>query len=179
MWARQQEPGKGWLLMAYSGRGGVQLSWSHYDQHPDMFLESVPQAGSRFYHWVESDPVPAGTKEAGEVVQYRHSMGGFGADGYSIVRQSIVGADGHLRGPNFRRELYQLPVVTTTVSTRRVWFPHAVLVASAGWLPLRWLGRWRRVRRRASLGLCSDCGYDLRASGNRCPECGRVKLLAP
>jgi hypothetical protein len=31
-------------------------------------------------------------------------------------------------------------------------------------------------RRRLSLGLCPNCGYDLRASTGRCPECG---ILAP
>lgn len=51
----------------------------------------------------------------------------------------------------------------------------AVLTAllPALWIVLYRRGRLRRARA-AAAGLCSRCGYDLRASAERCPECGTM-----
>jgi hypothetical protein len=49
------------------------------------------------------------------------------------------------------------------------WF---LIVAFATWPALRWIRR-RRLARRPP-GMCRVCGYDLRATPDRCPECGAV-----
>lgn len=46
------------------------------------------------------------------------------------------------------------------------------LVAIPFWLPASI--REERRRNRERLGLCGHCGYDLRATAEKCPECGAV-----
>jgi hypothetical protein len=54
------------------------------------------------------------------------------------------------------------------------WFIALVLIGPS----LLALRKSRRLRHRLAAGLCPACGYDLRASEDRCPECGLAIMPA-
>jgi hypothetical protein len=62
-----------------------------------------------------------------------------------------------------------------TVITLPIW-PAVVAFAVA---PVRAVWRKRRERSRIAKNLCHLCAYDLRASEERCPECGAPICVAP
>jgi hypothetical protein len=52
----------------------------------------------------------------------------------------------------------------------RPWLP----ALATALLPAVWVYRFRKTRRARRIGLCTTCGYDLRATPGRCPECGAI-----
>jgi hypothetical protein len=58
------------------------------------------------------------------------------------------------------------------ISSSTVAVPAWMPLLATAILPALWIHAWRRQRRTARLGLCPACGYDLRATPGRCPECG-------
>jgi len=55
--------------------------------------------------------------------------------------------------------------------------PYWMIAVPTALLPTAWIRLWS-IRRRSlhltRLGLCATCGYDLRGTPNRCPECGAL-----
>lgn len=59
----------------------------------------------------------------------------------------------------------------TTLVGLPLWF----VAIPAGFLPAWWVRatvQRDRIRYRVTQRLCASCGYDLRATPDRCPECG-------
>jgi hypothetical protein len=73
----------------------------------------------------------------------------------------------------FAADVY--PDASTVLRGRFAYVPYrvlAVLSAVPFALAVRGVVRRRRLRHRQEHALCLRCGYDLRASPERCPECG-------
>jgi hypothetical protein len=105
---------------------------------------------------------------------YVAELGGYVPDGWGLAfgwnNAGITGIEGV--GPGARR---WVPLRTVSVldwsrfrmSVVPLWLPTLALAIAPVWLARH---PWRR-RRRAP-GLCPGCGYDLRGTPERCPECG-------
>jgi hypothetical protein len=72
------------------------------------------------------------------------------------------------------------PGLNTPIGIYSITIPYWLAILLCFPLPLVWL--WRIPHRRRAYhrahGLCLHCGYDLRASTGKCPECG-VPITAP
>jgi hypothetical protein len=92
-----------------------------------------------------------------EKLPYDEFHGGSGFD-YDRVSNFEINANRNmvLRGNEY---IMRMPAWAALL----MWLPLALPV-------LKWWNRMRKVRE----GLCPNCGYDLRATPSRCPECGKV-----
>jgi hypothetical protein len=95
---------------------------------------------------------------------------------YGYDPQDYRGSDVLERGFGATRERWK-PMRLLSGPSSREWcviIPHWVFVTIFAIAPTFRFRAWRRQRRRAKVGTCVKCGYDLRATPDRCPECGTV-----
>ena len=129
------------------GRGFIQWGWSREDE-----LKSATgrYAGGGFF-W---DSSSRGAELAVDSMSRGWRLGGFDCFSWETKHKTPAG----------------LPAGGEHVFIFPLWFPAALTAAMPALLGRRLL----RSARRERLGRCQSCGYDLRASKDRCPECGSI-----
>lgn len=84
-------------------------------------------------------------------------------------------ADAQIRWWGFR----YLRITSDGMRRWNLVLPFWLLACAAAALPAWRVVGGLRARRRQRVGRCAVCGYDLRATPDRCPECGSVKPVVP
>jgi hypothetical protein len=92
--------------------------------------------------------------------------------GWEAPRPHSLRASGRVLGFYISRTANISGVVSDwTIVSFPYWFLAALFFAT----PASGAVRWQRKRRaKRTVGKCSGCGYDLRATPERCPECGTI-----
>jgi len=92
------------------------------------------------------------------------------------VRPAALLSPYHLHGGfAFRVRKYQPDPLRVPKRSVIVSSPYWALALAFLLVPAAWVWQWFRTLCRRP-GLCASCGYDLRATPERCPECGEVTV---
>jgi hypothetical protein len=159
-------------LTATSTRGKVVLDPEYFDWDTDEVLR-ISHLPPTEWNWSSTAKQPGAQAlsppPSAQIAWASQKTFGWNWMWISIQREMVV-RDPPGRGSN--NTSYQGVEVIALVPC---WF----LLPPLALLPGTWLrGRIRR-RRRRTLGLCLKCGFDLRVTPDRCPECGAVPATTP
>jgi len=161
-WAYSRTDSHGVYRSCISGNGRIAYSIEFYD------VDWTPEIGQQ--RWVASGSGGLGFQLFPEFQIYtnppryrRHDFLGFGHIELQHSQQ-IVASE-------------KEGCISTIEHQKAWWIPYWFLVTLTLFPPLLWFIVFRRRYRhwqRQQHGLCLQCGYDLRATPDRCPECGRL-----
>ena len=93
--------------------------------------------------------------------EYRRSFAGYGPMSFEIAHP-------------YEPEQFPLPPYQSRNMARETVVPDWALVVAAAIAPAIWTHRRLRLSKARRSGHCPRCGYDLRATPDRCPECGHM-----
>ena len=140
-----------------SDSGGLALfrlrRWTTFPPYMRDMADAVPSF--RGFNHIRENPV---------AYPYMHDYGGRAWLGFGLFKS-----------PKASPILHALPwVPPLTDDDRFLVLPFWSAAVVAGLLPILALGRCVRGQLRRFRGGCPSCGYDMRATPGRCPECGNV-----
>ncbi len=162
LWARSyfagDEVGHAWLngrtctvreLLVNSSRGEISVQLIRIDETPSEFASHQARIGNARSLW-----------RTGAAAAWDLGAGNWNKLGFGCRRSVGPATDGKTTWGREVELTYAFPA----------WLP-ALLFAA---LPACWIVLRIRAARRFGTGQCKACGYDLRATPGRCPECGKV-----
>ncbi len=183
------------LSMAIMGTTVIMLflSWSAIYQ---VFISwENPQGNGAIHYWgvglrsngggvnlllnTAEDTHPALSTNGPAIILFAHGPAGsfhgypIWGDKYSVTKSDFVQKTLGFQlcwAPN----LPASPSTGAWIAMYSITVPHWFILLLCPIFPLVWLRRFLRHRHRLRNNLCPTCGYDMRASTDRCPECGRA-----
>lgn len=174
--------GYGWISSEWhtSGRARTRYSLANSELRQYAWCSEKGRLGISIWRmqlrWGPLDRIESAAGE--EKIHFKDGRGATYRIGWVEQKQMWNIQPGHWweRNVVYFKSLYD-PLPDMTQRNHQVVVSYWVLFLISGfWLAVWVMFRWRKKRKLAA-GICLNCGYDLRASPEQCPECGAAAVV--